>query len=358
MNSELFVVPQKDPADISGLKNLIESGKIDPSKVVAVLGKTEGNGCVNDFTRGYTTHVLKEYFAGLIPHEISSEIVYIMSGGCEGVMSPHLNVFTRSESKSGAAISGGMTVSVARTRDFEPAEIGTMTMVQIVADKVKELIAEMDVDVEDVHFAQIKCPLISSDDIADSKQSGSFLKTTDTLKSMGFSRAASALGIACGLGEIDAATISEQDIGSNFSLYSDCASASAGIELKCCEILIISNHPQSTSSFKAGHSVMKDALDREALIEAARMSQNGSPEPSWETAKAVLAKAEASHDGLILGQRHTMLQDSDISPTRMARSVVAGVIASTTKNPIVYVSGGAEHQGPSGGGPVAVISSV
>ena len=31
-------------------------------------------------------------------------------------------------------------------------------------------------------------------------------------------------------------------------------------------------------------------------------------------------------------------------------------IASVTGDPMVYVSGGAEHQGPSGGGPVAVIA--
>jgi len=38
----------------------------------------------------------------------------------------------------------------------------------------------------------------------------------------------------------------------------------------------------------------------------------------------------------------------------MARMLSA--IASVIGDPMVYVSGGAEHQGPSGGGPVAVIA--
>jgi len=71
---------------------------------------------------------------------------------------------------------------------------------------------------------------------------------------------------------------------------------------------------------------------------------------------AVYAKAEASPSGRIRNRRHTMIDDSDINHTRHARAVVGGVIASVIGDPMVYVSGGAEHQGPSGGGPVAVIA--
>jgi cyanuric acid amidohydrolase len=51
-----------------------------------------------------------------------------------------------------------------------------------------------------------------------------------------------------------------------------------------------------------------------------------------------------------------MLNDSDITSTRHARAAVAAVIASIVGDPMVYVSGGSEHQGPPGGGPVAVIA--
>jgi cyanuric acid amidohydrolase len=70
----------------------------------------------------------------------------------------------------------------------------------------------------------------------------------------------------------------------------------------------------------------------------------------------VFAKAEADPSGFVRGRRHTMLNDSDINNTRHARAVVSAVIASIVGEPMVYVSGGAEHQGPPGGGPVAVIA--
>ena len=50
-----------------------------------------------------------------------------------------------------------------------------------------------------------------------------------------------------------------------------------------------------------------------------------------------------------------MLNDSDIHSTRHARAVVGGVLASLIGHCELYVSGGAEHQGPAGGGPVAAI---
>jgi cyanuric acid amidohydrolase len=71
---------------------------------------------------------------------------------------------------------------------------------------------------------------------------------------------------------------------------------------------------------------------------------------------ALLAKAEASSGGQLRGYRHTMLDDCDIASTRHARAFVAGVLASLVGHAEIFVSGGAEHQGPDGGGPVAVIA--
>jgi cyanuric acid amidohydrolase len=50
-----------------------------------------------------------------------------------------------------------------------------------------------------------------------------------------------------------------------------------------------------------------------------------------------------------------MLNDSDINSTRHARAAVSAVLASIAGHGALYVSGGAEHQGPPGGGPVAAI---
>ncbi len=47
----------------------------------------------------------------------------------------------------------------------------------------------------------------------------------------------------------------------------------------------------------------------------------------------VFAKAETDPSGLVLDYRHTMLDDSDINHTRMARAVVGAVVASKVSFP-------------------------
>ena len=52
---EVFRIPCRGPGDLSGVQALITSGELVLADVVAVMGKTEGNGCVNDFTREYAS---------------------------------------------------------------------------------------------------------------------------------------------------------------------------------------------------------------------------------------------------------------------------------------------------------------
>ena len=71
---------------------------------------------------------------------------------------------------------------------------------------------------------------------------------------------------------------------------------------------------------------------------------------------AVLVKADPATAGHIRRARHIMLDDSDINATRHARALVGGVLAGVMGCTDLFVSGGAEHQGPDGGGPIAVIA--
>ena len=105
---------------------------------------------------------------------------------------------------------------------------------------------------------------------------------------------------------------------------------------------------------------MADAIDIEPVRAALGAARPCHQRPAFRprsagVLRAVLAKAEASHDGRLRGYRHTMLDDSDISSTRHARAFVCGALAGLVGHAEIYVSGGAEHQGPDGGGPVALI---
>ena len=121
-------IATKGPGDVSGLLSLIEQGKIDPNSIVAILGKTEGNGGVNDFTREFAVSALSAALAPYVdlpPHRVEQRIAFVMSGGSEGVLSPHITVFTRNgiTHRGSEAISGKrLSIGMAHTRDFLPEE--------------------------------------------------------------------------------------------------------------------------------------------------------------------------------------------------------------------------------------------
>ena len=71
----------------------------------------------------------------------------------------------------------------------------------------------------------------------------------------------------------------------------------------------------------------------------------------------VLVKCEPDRRGSIRGHRHTMMDDTDINAQRHIRGAVAGLVAGVIGDTRIFVSGGAEHQGPDGGGLIAVIAS-
>jgi cyanuric acid amidohydrolase len=360
----VYRIPTSAPEDVSGLQALFDKGLLAPDEIIAVLGKTEGNGCVNDFTRGYSTFVLKTMLAealGVNRSEIAKRVAFIMSGGTEGVISPHLTVFARKDSNGGAAAGGAknLSIGVSHSRAFRPEEIGRMAQVEGVAEAVKAALADAGItDRQDVHFVQIKCPLLTSERIDEAAGRGKSVATHDTYESMGYSRGASALGVAVALGEVQAPDVTDAKICKDWSLYSGVASTSAGIELMNCEIIVMGNLAGSNSDCVVGHSVMRDAIDGEGVREALRAAGIDSPSSDTSRIVNVFAKAEADPSGYVRGARHTMLNDSDVNHSRMARAVVGGVIASIVGDPTVYVSGGAEHQGPSGGGPVAVIARL
>lgn len=352
-------LPMRSPDDVSRLADALSSGVIDAGAIVAILAKTEGNGCVNDFTRGYAVQSLKGVLTPYLSSEALADVSMVMSGGCEGGIAPHWLVIEARRDDFGPP-GPALAVGRARTRDLKPEEIGRLAQVDLVADAVRQAMAAAQIaSAGDVHYVQIKCPLLTSDRVAAAEARGQGVATTSTLKSMGLSRGASALGVAVALGECDRAAITDRAIGADTALWSTVASASAGIELLDNEVVVLGMSAAWTGDLAIDHAVMADAIDVEPVRDAFdRLGIDASRQLRGETADrfvALLAKAEASTSGTLRGARHTMLDDSDISSTRHARGFVAGALAAIVGTGEIFVSGGAEHQGPDGGGPCALI---
>ena len=300
-------------------------------------------------------------YTGMSPSEVERQVALIMSGGTEGGLSPHWLIFEIVPGDGVPARSKALAIGTAMTRRFTPAEIGRAAQIDETAAAVRAAMSQAQIrDTQDVHYVQVKCPLLTKARIAEAARSGQATITDDTLKSMAYSRGASALGVAVGLGEHDRASIDDDMVCSRFDLFSGRASTSAGVELLENQVLVVGNSSAWSGDLTIGHDVMQDAIDVGALARTLTSVgiQPAIPVDASELDRvfAVLAKAEPSRTGLIRGDRHTMLDDSDISATRHARALVGGVLAGILGITALFVSGGAEHQGPDGGGPVAVIA--
>ena len=237
-------LPTAGPGDTRALAAAIDAGQVDPAKIVAIVGKTEGNGCVNDFTRGYATLALKLLLSERLAvplSDIERRVAIVMSGGTEGGLSPHLLVFSREET-SAVSTSARLAIGIGLTRAFTPEEIGRAAQIEETAAAVTVAMKDAGiVSPADVHFVQIKCPLLTKERIEEATSRGASVATDDTYHSMALSRGASALGVALALGEVKEAP--EASICSDWSLYSKVASTSAGVELLRNEIVVLGNAP-------------------------------------------------------------------------------------------------------------------
>ena len=187
------------------------AGRIDPKGVVAVLAKTEGNGLVNDFSRGFATLRLRQLFERFLPHEEAAKLCLVMSGGTEGGMAPHWIVFERKDGD------GGQRPALAIGRTHTPAlpfqHLGRLGQVDQVTAGVEAAMQDAGIaDPDDIHFVQIKCPLLTAQRVGEALRSGATVATSDTLKSMGLSRAASTLGAAVAL-EKSTGMLTDAEIG-------------------------------------------------------------------------------------------------------------------------------------------------
>ncbi|MBA8953672.1 ring-opening amidohydrolase [Actinomadura namibiensis] len=362
---EVRKIPIASVTDASGLARLIDDGVLEADRVLAVIGKTEGNGGVNDYTRLLADRAFREVLVERgtrSPAEVA-RVPLVWSGGTDGVLSPHATVFaTLDPASAPRSDEPRLSVGIAMSEVIRPEDIGRPAMVETVAAGVREAMKAAGIDdPADVHYVQTKTPLLTLDTINDARRRGRDVVTEDTLKSMDVSNSTTALGIAVALGEI--ATPRADQIHRDLSLYSSVASCSSGVELDRAQIVVVGNVRGIGGRYRAGHGVMNDALDADGVWAAIRSTGLDLPErphPSdlGDRLVNVFIKCEADPRGEVRGRRNIMLDDSDVHWHRQIKACVGGVAASVTGDPAVFVSVAAVHQGPSGGGTVAAIADL
>jgi cyanuric acid amidohydrolase len=363
---QVLRLPMAHPGDLSALAALLDAGRVRPDEVVAVIGKTEGNGGVNDFTRGYFTQSLMHLLGarlGRDPAELQRELPCVLSGGTEGVLSPHYSVFVRSAASADAPAGPALAIGRAFSPPTPAADIGRWAQVRAVADAVRSAMADAGINnPADVCFVQVKGPCVTAARAAAAQAAGQPVASADPNRSMALSRAAGAFGVALALGDMADDPALEAGLLTRPDLWCARAGVSTGVEVQANEIVLLGHSAHWRGPLRMACEPMADALDLPAVTRAlARLGLRADPqlgEADRHRVAAALVKCEPDRSGQVRGSRVTMLDDTDINAQRHIRAAVGGMVSGVLGDGRIFVSGGAEHQGPDGGGLVAVIAEV
>ncbi len=174
MAIEVAKIELKTVQDASGLEACFARGQFAADEVIAVIGKTEGNGGVNDFTRILADQAFRR---ALQKHGKRSEaeiaaIPMVWSGGCDGVIAPHATVFARN-GRAGAPSKSRLAIGTAMSAELLPEDIDQPAMVEKVAQAVKEAMRDAGIDdARDGHYVQTKTPLLTIESVRDAQSRG------------------------------------------------------------------------------------------------------------------------------------------------------------------------------------------
>ena len=367
---EMFVCPSATPADTSGLQQLADAEKIRPDTLVALVGKTEGTGAHDDWGRIWADEALREWTAKLLGRpvdEVAKRVIFVLSGGCPGVITPHIAAVTREWVDEPDLKDGDKRLVVGRagSEPIAPEEVGRMGMIRKVAAATHEAMKDAGLtDPKDVHLVMVKVPGLSIASIRDAESRGKTVVSHDlTFGPEGagvYANDGAALGVAMALGEVPESALNDGVVRRNWDLYSEVAMTSSGGEKRHGEVVVFGNSAASASPLRIGHSVTRDFIDAEGVRSALRSAglrfNDGLPdEKDLSRLVHVFAKSVIPGSDQVRGHRITLLDDTHAY--EIGKALGGMLVASVTGRTTNYVSGGERnsHQGPPGGNIVAAV---
>lgn len=364
--SVVYRVLMDSPGDVTRVAELFDSGEAAPEHVVAVLAQTEGD----PYARGYATLAMQILLSERLDksrQEIFDTIPMMMIGGVGGIMTPHINLFVKRPSGTGSADGKAprLAVGVANTRILLPEEYGTTVQVDLVADAVRDAMADAGIaDPAAIECVEVKCPAMTPARVADAESREKKVANTNPAAASSLAKGACALGVGVATGELERGGIDDSAINSDKSLYSNVASTSAGGEQVACRVLVIGNVEGAPGRQVAAHGVMRDQLDihgaREAFTKAGLTFEGGVLcEEDRSRVSGVFVNAGADYVTNVRGRRHVLHSDF-LAPFAgiQAKAVAHANVASILGDTLLLASAGAEHQGPPGANLICVIAEA
>lgn len=346
MSTDIIRFEMATPEDTGQLEVALERANAARADRLAIVLKTEGTATINDFGRSLALRAIE---TSLDRVGVTCETQVIISMGCEGLISPGGYLIV--EADGGSSRFPGLVFGSARSPVIAPSDLINEAHIEIAENTVSDAISSAGITGADVALVLLKTPLLKRETAGalPPRQRGA-------ANSSSLARGTAALGAAVALGEIERARLSSEVIGTDLELYSRRTMVFSGTETPRCEVIVLGNRGLS-NSVRSGQ--IRDLIDIDSMARVIAGDSHSPLSDARELARtgrlaAVFLKAGVSPDGRLRGNRTTVFS-SDLDPDKHMRAAASGVLGALTGDTRAFISGGAEHQAPAGGGLIAAI---
>lgn len=351
--------------DVGGLALLVADGRLRPDEVVAVTGKTEG--CTpGETSRVDADHAIRRFLAdhGSRTDKQVEQIPMVFTSGGVGILTPQIVVYSRYPAEPASDDAPRLAIGTARSVRMQPEWTGTSRVIEANADAVRTAASDAAIEPAAIEYVIAKAYHASQDDLALARAAGRPIPDFDDATLFGKASGSAGLGVAVAVDGLPMP--SGEEVATRMELWSGKASASANSWEPVAgggphtQLLVLGNRPGAGGRLRVGHAVVADLLDVGALPRAlcrAGLEVGPGPLTPGQRARvvAVYVKIGPPPDGLLRGRRQVVENPGYGNEVKAA---VAGMFSGFLQDNLLYISGSATHQGPPGGGTLAVVADV
>jgi cyanuric acid amidohydrolase len=343
----LSTLPLPRIEDLSALEAALAAAQPAAHDVVAVLAKTQGDGGPKDRSRkkfvAAATRILARHL-GIAAGAVAARVAFVVSGGIEASAAPHMVVLSRRYALAGKTKRPALAIAHHVSQPIAATMLGDARLIAAAAVSVRAALGEAKLGPRDTHLVLIKGP------------------AGEGAEGISRARAATALGACVALGEFSLAAATRAWRNRDLTRWSARVAVSSAAEFPCFEVVALGHSKAWVGDLRIAHRAMADWVDLPAVVAAlGDLSLSARPQLSRNDAKrlvATIAKGGPPADEILRGVPLGLSADPSQPAFRRVRGALAGTIVAATGVPFAFVSGGAEHQGPPGGGLVAFVARV
>ncbi|MDQ4213580.1 ring-opening amidohydrolase [Microbacterium sp. ASV81] len=356
---DAVAVPIDHRQDVRGLTALIDEGRLRPDEVIAITGKIDGTGSGPERVEADAAMrgVLAEH--GTRSTAEIERIPMVFTAGGLGILTPQVVVYSRRPAEPAEDGIPRLAVGTARSAVMQPAWTGTARVIEENVAAIRSALASAPMTAAEAEYVVGKTYYVPNDEL---KATGD--PALQNFEEMHLFRLASGSGGLSAAVALDGADLpADEDIARRLELWSGKASFSSnpweavGGEGPHTQVIAMGNHAGAGGTLRVGHAVIEDLLDVQALGRALRRAglEVGDGPLTPEQRKRVIAvyvKVGPAPEPLLRGHRqlsHVPGYGAEL------KSAVAGMFAGMLQDNLIYISGSATHQGPAGGGTIAVV---